>query len=43
MYKMSELLEFTAKELKELEKLLWADWEQVNKAHKVVLKMEEEE
>ena len=43
MYKMSELLKFTAEELKDIEKQLWADWEQVSRAYKVVSKIEEEE
>ena len=42
MYKMSELIKRTAKELKELEDLLWADWEIVSKAHKVIAQIEEE-
>tara|TARA_B100000287_G_C20608500_1_gene771092 strand:+ start:316 stop:450 length:135 start_codon:yes stop_codon:yes gene_type:complete len=41
--KMSELMKIDIKELKELEKNLWANWERASKALKVRIEIEEEE
>ena len=40
---MSELLEMTSEELKELDDALYVDWQRVRQARKVVQAIEEEE
>lgn len=42
-FTMSELIKMSSVELSEIESALWADWNRVSKAHKVVSQIEEEE